>query len=165
MDASQQKIALIIGAGPAGLTAAYRLLTETDYHPVILEASDAIGGISRTATYKGNRMDLGGHRFFSKNEEVNRLWQELMPLQGAPARDSELQEREIPLSQGGPDPEDAENVMLVRNRVSRIYYLRKFFDYPISLKWRTFANMGLGRTLKAGFGYCHAALFKKKEDF
>ena len=65
------KKAIIIGAGPAGLTAAYQLLKETDIHPIIIEESEFIGGISRTAEYKGNRMDLGGHRFFSKNEQVN----------------------------------------------------------------------------------------------
>ncbi len=164
METSNQKTALIIGAGPAGLTAAYRLLTETDYHPIILEASDTIGGISRTATYKGNRMDLGGHRFFSKNQEVCDLWTELMPLQGAPASDADLQDREIPCQAGGPDPQTEDAVMLVRNRVSRIYYLQKFFDYPITLKWQTFANMGFSRTVKAGFGYCHSVLFKKEED-
>ena len=78
---------IIIGAGPAGLTAAYQLLKETDIHPIIIEESEFIGGISRTAEYKGNRMDLGGHRFFSKNEQVNDIWKELMPLQGAPAKD------------------------------------------------------------------------------
>lgn len=78
------KTAIIIGAGPAGLTAAYKLLKETDIKPIVLEESEFIGGISRTAVYKGNRMDLGGHRFFSKNSEVNELWRELIPLQGAP---------------------------------------------------------------------------------
>ena len=81
------KKAIIIGAGPAGLTAAYQLLKETDIHPIIIEESEFIGGISRTAEYKGNRMDLGGHRFFSKNEQVNDIWKELMPLQGAPGQD------------------------------------------------------------------------------
>ena len=82
-----QKTAIIIGAGPAGLTAAYKLLKETDIKPIILEESEFIGGISRTAVYKGNRMDLGGHRFFSKNAEVNELWRELIPMQGAPSYD------------------------------------------------------------------------------
>ena len=75
------KTAIIIGAGPAGLTAAYQLLTTTDIKPLILEESDFIGGISRTATHNGNRMDIGGHRFFSKSEQVNDLWRKLMPLQ------------------------------------------------------------------------------------
>ena len=136
------KTAIIIGAGPAGLTAAYMLLKETDVVPIVLEESDVVGGISRTVCHNGNRMDLGGHRFFSKNEEVNALWQELMPLQGAPALDDLLLGREKPLEKGGPDPEHEDRVMLVRDRVSRIYYLRKFFDYPISLKWQTIRNMG-----------------------
>lgn len=161
---NNEKIAVIIGAGPAGLTAAYKLLQETDIKPVILEETDYIGGISRTAEYKGNRMDIGGHRFFTKNPEVNALWQELMPLQGAPALDDKELGVEKPLAEVGPDPEKEERVMLVRNRISRIFYLRKFFDYPITLKFSTFRNMGFGRTVKAGFGYIGSCIVKKKED-
>ncbi len=84
------KIAVIAGAGPAGLTAAYELLKNTDVRPVILEATDAIGGISQTVRYKGNRMDIGGHRFFSKNEDVMRWWQQVMPMQDAPSKDALL---------------------------------------------------------------------------
>ena len=160
----QRKTAIIIGAGPAGLTAAYMLLRETDIHPIVFEQSDFIGGISRTAVYKNNRIDIGGHRFFSKSDTVTVLWNELMPLQGAPAKDDRLLMRAKPLNPGGPDPEADDAVMLVRDRVSRIYYLRKFFDYPISLKLQTFKNMGLGRTVKAGFGYIKAALLKRKEE-
>lgn len=159
----QQKTAIIIGAGPAGLTAAYTLLKETDIHPIILEESDFIGGISRTAVYRNNRMDIGGHRFFSKSDAVTALWSELMPVQGAPARDDKLLGRQKPLVGGGPDPEAEDRVMLVRDRVSRIYYLGKFFDYPISLKPQTILNMGFKRTMQAGFGYLHAAVFKRKE--
>jgi protoporphyrinogen oxidase len=160
----QRKTAIIIGAGPAGLTAAYMLLKETDIHPIVFEQSDFIGGISRTAVYKNNRIDIGGHRFFSKSDTVTALWNELMPLQGAPARDDRLLMRAKPLSPGGPDPEVDDAVMLVRDRVSRIFYLRKFFDYPISLKLQTFKNMGLGRTVKAGLGYIKAALVRRKEE-
>ena len=159
-----EKTAIIIGAGPAGLTCAYELLTRTDIRPIILEETPYIGGISRTAEYKGNRMDLGGHRFFSKNDEIMALWKKIMPIQGAPALDDKLLDREKPLEPGGPDPEKADAVMLVRNRVSRIFYLRKFFDYPISLKAQTFINMGFGRTMKAGFGYLGSAVFKRKEN-
>lgn len=159
-----KKTAIIIGAGPAGLTAAYTLLKETDYTPVILEESEFIGGISRTAVYRNNRIDIGGHRFFSKSDEVMALWNELMPVQGAPAKDDLLLGRDKPLVAGGPDPETQEAVMLVRDRVSRIFYLRKFFDYPISLKVQTFKNMGLKRTIQAGFGYLFAAVFKRKEE-
>lgn len=129
----REKIAVIIGAGPAGLTAAYELLKKSDdIKPIILEAENYVGGISRTATYKGNRMDIGGHRFFSKDERVTKLWSEILPTQGAPAKDDKILEREKPLSEGGPDPETTDEVMLVRDRVSRIIYKRKFFDYPIS---------------------------------
>ena len=159
----QQKTAIIIGAGPAGLTAAYTLLKETDLHPVILEESEFIGGISRTAVYRNNRMDIGGHRFFSKSDAVTALWNELMPVQGAPAKDDLLLGRQKPLVAGGPDPETEDRVMLVRDRVSRIFYLGKFFDYPISLKPQTIANMGFVRTMRAGFGYVFAAIFKRKE--
>jgi len=159
----QQKTAIIIGAGPAGLTAAYTLLKETGLHPIILEESAFIGGISRTAVYRNNRMDIGGHRFFSKSDAVTALWNELMPVQGAPAKDDRMLGRQKPLAAGGPDPETEDCVMLVRDRVSRIFYLGKFFDYPISLKPQTIANMGFLRTMRAGFGYVFAAIFKRKE--
>lgn len=157
------KTAIIIGAGPAGLTTAYTLLKSTGIKPVILEASGEIGGLSRTAGLHGNRMDLGGHRFFSKSDDVMMLWQEMMPIQGAPALDDKLLGRVKKLVPGGPDPEMADDVLLLRDRVSRIFYRRKFFDYPISLKTQTFANLGLARTLQAGFGYLGAIFFKREE--
>ena len=158
------KTAIIIGAGPAGLTAAYELLKNTDIIPVILEESEFIGGISRTAQYNGNRMDIGGHRFFSKIDRVNNLWQTLMPLQGKPSFDDIKTGTQKEFAAAGPDPESEDRVLLLRNRVSRIYYLRKFFDYPISLKPETFINMGLARTLKAGFGYVYSCIFKQDES-
>lgn len=152
------------GAGPAGLTAAYELLKKSEnVRPVILEAENFVGGISRTAEYKGNRMDIGGHRFFSKDDRVTALWTSLLPVQGSPAKDDLILDREKPLVPGGPDPEKTDEAMLVRDRVSRIVYLRKFFDYPISMKPQTFINMGLGRTLKAGFGYLGSCLHKREE--
>ena len=155
-----KKTAIIIGAGPAGLTAAYELLKTTDILPLVLEESEFIGGISRTAQHNGNRMDIGGHRFFSKSEKVNELWQELMPLQGSPSYDDIKTGTEKDLNPNGPDPETDEKVLLLRNRVSRIYYLRKFFDYPISLKPETFINMGFSRTFKAGMGYLKSCVSK-----
>ncbi|MDR1631253.1 MAG: NAD(P)/FAD-dependent oxidoreductase [Oscillospiraceae bacterium] len=162
--ADTQKTAIIIGAGPAGLTAAYQMLKETDMKPIILEETGVIGGISQTAQYKGNRMDIGGHRFFSKSDMVMNLWQEIMPIQGKPAIDDILlgtTDKEF--SDNGGDPEKTDVVMLIRRRISRIFYLRHFFDYPISLKPATFQNMGLARTVKAGFGYMHAQVFKREE--
>lgn len=158
------KSVIIIGAGPAGLTAAYELLKKSDVKPIVLEAESFVGGISRTFDYKGNRMDIGGHRFFTKSEEVNKLWEELMPIQGSPSFDDKLLNNEKEFAKGGPDPEKDEDVMLLRHRVSRIYFLKKFFDYPISLKPRTFINMGFCRTMSSGFGYLHSCIFKREEN-
>ena len=156
---------LIIGAGPAGLTAAYELLTKSNEVQVtVLEETDCIGGISKTVNYKGNRMDMGGHRFFSKVPEVNDWWEKMMPLQGAPARDDILLNREVPLSPGGPDPAEEDVVMLTRHRVSRIFFDGRFYDYPISLKPETFRNMGLKNTLQSGFSYVGSLLHKLPED-
>ena len=116
-----KKTAIIIGAGPAGLTAAYELLKTTDMKVIVLEATNAIGGISQTVVYNGNRMDIGGHRFFTKDERVNEFWKNLMPVQGKPAYDDKVLGRAKPLATGGPDPETDDRVMLIRTRVSRIF--------------------------------------------
>jgi len=156
---------IIIGAGPAGLTAAYELLKQSENVDVtILEESGVIGGISRTVRYNGNRMDIGGHRFFSKDERIMQWWKERMPMQGAQAYDDKLLGREKELTPGGPDPEREDRVMLNRQRVSRIYYNRKFFDYPISMKPQTFINMGLVQTVKAGCSYLVSCAHKREED-
>lgn len=158
------KNVIIIGAGPAGLTAADKLLENIEeYKVTILEETEEIGGISRTVRYNGNRMDIGGHRFFSKDQEVMKYWENLMPLQGENSFDDEELKRSKPLSFGGPNPNIKDEVMLVRTRVSRIYFIKKFFDYPISLKWKTLKNMGFFRTIKVGFSYLRAILFKRKE--
>ncbi len=150
--------AIIIGAGPAGLTAAYEMLHRTDIQPVIFEMTDDIGGISKTVNYKGNRIDIGGHRFFSKSERVMDWWCRILPLQGAPARDDRLLDRHVPLSQvpGAPDPEQTDRVMLNRMRLSRVLFERCFYDYPISLSVRTVGNLGLMRTAKIGTSYLKA---------
>ena len=213
------KKAIIIGAGPAGLTAGLELLRRSEIVPVILEASDEIGGISRTIRYKGNRMDIGGHRFFSKSDRVMQWWMELMPpdlsVPGVPASDAEtaaqhvenrangkpleisyqgkrrvvavpahLQEepplrglgpllgdaddedtepgedsesdvahRDVDETVGVPDPANPDLVMLIRPRRSRIYYLRKFFDYPITLTANTLRNLGVVRMMRVGTSY------------
>lgn len=159
------KKALIVGAGPAGLTAAYELLTKAkDIEVVVFEESDCFGGISKTVEYKGNRMDMGGHRFFSKMPGVNEWWDRMLPMQGEPAKDDILLERTAALEAGGADPEKVERVMLTRHRVSRILFDSKFYDYPISLKFETFKNMGLLNTIKVGFSYVAALVHKLPED-
>ena len=137
-----QRIALIIGAGPAGLTAAYELLTRTDIKPVVLEKSQYMGGIARTINYKGNRIDIGGHRFFSKSDRAMQWWFNILPL----------------------DNSDSDRVLLVRSRKSRIYFLRKFFDYPVRLTPGTLAKLGFMRTVRIGFSYLKAALFPIKPE-
>ena len=164
MNKNLNGTAIIIGAGPAGLTAAYQLLKETGIKPIILEATDQIGGISRTARFKNNRIDIGGHRFFTKIPEVEKIWTDLMPIQGANSIDDIKLGRVKELVPNGPDPEKEDKVMLRRDRVSRIYFLKKFFDYPISVKYQTFANMGLGRTIHAGLGYLKSMINKRKGD-
>lgn len=158
-----KKTAIIIGAGPAGLTAAYQLLKHSDIKPIVIEASDTIGGISQTVSYKGNHIDIGGHRFFSKDPKVTALWTEIFPLQGSPSIDDMMLKREKNWAKDGPNPENEEEVMLLRNRVSRILYKHKFFSYPVTLSKETLKNMGFISTLKAGFGYLFSAVFKKKE--
>ena len=156
---------LIIGAGPAGITAGYELKKRAPEMDVtILEADGRIGGISRTVRYKGNRMDIGGHRFFSKDKRVTDWWEDVMPTQGAPAFDYARLGRESTIREGGPDPEKEDRVMLSRNRVSRIYYRKKFFDYPVKMNVNTIRNMGFVTTMEAGMSYVAAAAKKLPED-
>ncbi len=159
------KKVLIIGAGPAGLTAAYELLDKSkEYEVIVFEESDCYGGISRTVNYKGNRMDMGGHRFFSKVPEVNEWWEKMLPTQGALPYDDVVLQRTSTISEGGPDPEKVDRVMLKRNRLSRIFFNSKFFDYPVSLKFETIRNMGLITTMVVGFSYLKTIFFKRKEN-
>jgi protoporphyrinogen oxidase len=174
-----QKTAIIIGAGPAGLTAAYELLDKTDIKPIIYEKSNDIGGISKTINYKGNRIDIGGHRFFSKSKRVMNWWMNILPLQGAPAKDDITVGREIPVSKEfikhdlgyvkikefpAPDPELVDEVMLNRSRLSRIFFLRKFFNYPVSLNYNTFSNLGIKRTVKIGLSYLKTSVTQIKPE-
>ena len=156
------KKVIIIGAGPAGITAGYELLKQSnEYEVTILEESSYVGGISRTEVYNGHRMDIGGHRFFSKSQEVNDWWEQIMPMQGAPAYDDDKLNRDVPLEQGGPDPAKEDRVMLNRSRISHIYYKRKFFEYPVKMNADTIKNMGFGTTMQAGFSYLGSMVAKK----
>jgi protoporphyrinogen oxidase len=204
------KKAIVIGAGPAGLTAALEFLRKTDVKPIVLEASGEIGGISRTIRYKGNRMDIGGHRFFSKSDRVMQWWMELMPVEPEDGSAEPVAisyqgkqrtvdvpvdiEEEPPLRGMGPlkietdteeteavggeelaghghtqpvvaaVPESNDLVMLVRPRKSRIYYLRKFFDYPIKLSGTTVSNLGPVRMVKIGVSYVMSRVTPIKEE-
>ncbi len=161
-----KKTAIIIGAGPAGLTAAYELLKKTNIKPIIFEKSLEIGGISKTINYKGNRIDIGGHRFFSKSKKVMDWWQEILPLQGAPSKDDIILNRKILLSKEkhAPDPEKEDKVMLVRTRLSRIFFLRSFFNYPIALTWETLKNLGIIKTIQISLSYLKTKLLPTKKE-
>lgn len=154
--------AIIIGAGPGGLTAAYELLTRSDITPIVLEKSSYMGGISRTVNYKGNRIDIGGHRFFSKSDRVMKWWLEHLPLEDASNWQQPITyhnvQRDMTDFQNSPRPNDLEHVMLVRPRKSRIYYLRKLFDYPIRLSIQTLSHLGLLRSAKIVVSYLRSVV-------
>ncbi len=152
-----QRKAILIGGGPAGLTAAYELLERTDYLPIVLERDEILGGIARTVNYKGNRIDIGGHRFFSKSDRVMEWWLDKIPLRemAGPAATITYQNQSRPLEKPAKTaaPDD-DRVMLLRDRRSRIYYLRQFFDYPISVGFSTLcASSAWGGPMKIGCSY------------
>ena len=168
MQSPGQGTAIIIGAGPAGLTAAIELQRTSAIQPVILEASQEIGGIARTVRYKGNRMDIGGHRFFSKSDRAMRWWLEMMPVEAGSGEAGQLryqgQRREVPAATCSADARNQDLVMLVRHRRSRIYFLRRFFDYPIRLTASTLRKMGALRSLRCGLSYLRSALLPQREE-
>jgi protoporphyrinogen oxidase len=163
-----KQTAIIIGAGPAGLTAAYELLTRAGIRPIVLEKSEYMGGISRTVNFKGNRIDIGGHRFFSKSERVMKWWLSMMPLESgvdAPSIHYHRMEARVGGASMRADPARTDCVMLLRPRKSRIYFLRKLFEYPIALSKATLVKLGLKRTIRIGLSYIKSALFPlKRED-
>ncbi len=167
VTAEENKRAIIIGAGPAGLTAAFELLTRTDILPIVLEKSDAIGGISRTVNYKGNRIDIGGHRFFSKSDRVMQWWLKILPMQATDGRDTEItyqrQTTRVPASDKPATATD-EHIMLVRQRKSRIYFMRQFFEYPITLSGDTIRKLGFLKTLKIGLSYMRSVLLPIRNE-
>ncbi len=164
----KQGTAIIIGAGPAGLTAAFELQRLTGIKPILVEGGDQVGGLSRTVFYKGNRMDIGGHRFFSKSDRVMQWWLDLMPIENGANSEGNLryqgQERLVPDAGLPADPVIDDLVMLVRQRKSRIYFMRRFFDYPIRLTADTLRKMGPLRTMKVGVSYLRSAVFPRRKE-
>jgi protoporphyrinogen oxidase len=162
-------ITAIAGAGPAGLTAALELLRRSDVKPIVFESDAQVGGISKTINYRGNRMDLGGHRFFSKSDWVMDWWQTLLPVAACEACDEDLlrlayQGRYRDLSVAGRIGVHRDKVMLVRTRLSRIFYRRKFFDYPLKLNSATLSNLGTAYTAAIGASYISARLAPRQPE-
>src|SRR6267154_2935721 len=165
----KQKIAVIAGAGPAGLTAALELLRRSDITPIVIATDGQVGGISKPISYRGNRMDLGGHRFFSKSDWVMRWWQEILPVAGEETQPTgalriHYQGQSHELTPEGIAPASSDAVMLVRKRLSRIFYRRRFFDYPLTLSARTVRNLGMVEAIRIGLSYGRAQVTSRAPE-
>jgi protoporphyrinogen oxidase len=169
----EQKTAVVVGAGPAGLTAAFELIKNSSIRPIIFESSDMVGGIARTVNHNGNRIDIGGHRFFSKSDRIMAWWLSILPLQRATGSIKGYAEHlRAKIGTGnsnldlaaGPDPQTSDRVMLVRNRLSRILFHRRFFDYPLSFSYATVRNLGFINLAKIAGSYARVKLFPIKTE-
>ena len=134
-----KKKVIIIGAGPAGLTAAWELARDENYEVCVLEASDTVGGMAKTIVHNRNCIDLGGHRFYSKEKRVLDWWKMIFS--------------------GEEEPE-----FLLRERVTHIFYNNQLFTYPITLSLENLKKLGMKKSLKAGRDYLKACIRPQNED-
>jgi protoporphyrinogen oxidase len=156
--------AIIIGAGPAGLTAALELLKRTDLVPTVLDRGTEVGGLASTRVHRGNRIDLGGHRFFTKSDRVLDWWLDLLPLEpGASLDGLAYRGQSSAFDRAAPDRDDRERVMLVRERQSRILYDQNLYRYPIRLDRNTLEQLGIRKVARIGATYARAAAFPRPE--
>jgi protoporphyrinogen oxidase len=156
---------VIIGAGPAGLTAAYELTEAGVTDIVVLEATRNIGGLSQSIEYKGNRIDIGGHRFFSKSDWVMNWWTRMLPLAASASLEAMLAYHGRTREGGAAAARSTDSdVMLVRRRLSRIYFDGKFFDYPLKVNFETALKLGLWRCAQFGASYAWAMLFPRRPE-
>jgi protoporphyrinogen oxidase len=157
---------VIIGAGPAGLTAAIELQRLGEKNITIIEADSQVGGISKTINYKGNRIDIGGHRFFSKSDWVMNWWLEMLPIENNNLKKINLayQGQSRILDSDSLAKLENDNILLVRKRQSRIYFNRNFFDYPLKLNIQTLSKLGASKVITFGFSYVWAQVRRIKPE-
>lgn len=166
-----EQTVVIIGAGPAGLTAALELVRRPGFRPVVLEAGGDVGGLSRTVEHRGNRLDIGGHRFFSKSDRVMDWWFDILPLQRLDDHSAEGvevscqgQRRYAPVRSDAPDPEVDDDVLLVRRRTSRILHHGRLYDYPVTLGLDTLRKLGLARATRIACSHLRSTLWPVRPE-
>jgi protoporphyrinogen oxidase len=162
---NESRDVIIIGAGPAGLTCATELIEKNAHLKIaIFEGDSQVGGISKTVNHNGNRIDLGGHRFFSKSDWVMEWWRKRFPINnnGAIATISYQNKRR---TVGSSTQEVVgDNVLLLRQRLSRIYYRRQFFDYPLKFNFDTFSKLGLVYTIQCGLSLLRSRFIRRNPE-
>ena len=156
-----KKHAIILGAGPAGLALAYELIEKSDIVPILIEKLPCVGGLSRTVYFDGMGVDIGGHRLYTQDEYVKSIWFRFLEKQNSPAIDDIRANRDIKYDKEGVNPNDVDNVMLLRNRFSSIIYNSNFFQYPLKMSFETFKKLGFLTSIKAGFSYFKSLIFKR----
>lgn len=163
MEKSNETV-VVIGAGPAGLTAAYELCTRSDKKVIVIEADNQVGGISKTVDFKGNKIDIGGHRFFSKSDWVLQWWQQFLPIltpEDEVITTYHNQHKSIHINKHASPNEPH---MLIRPRKSRIYYKKRLFDYPLKLNLRTLTNIGIFKSFRILISIIYSRLFPRKNE-
>jgi protoporphyrinogen oxidase len=165
-----RKKVIVIGAGPAGLTAAFELAKTGKFEVLVLEADQQVGGISRTVNYKGNLIDIGGHRFFSKSDRVLEWWAQFLPVIDTTQDHQEITYHNKSKGIDNLVLKSAENAMLIRPRLSRIYFKQRMYDYPLRISLDMMLSLGKKRSLRMGRDLIKSWIFpikpeKNLEDF
>ena len=158
---------VIIGAGPAGLTAAYQLLKndKEKYNVIVLEKEDIVGGISKSIKFDGYTVDTGIHRYFTKDKTIKKIWEEILPLQNRSSYDQIIMNKNVNFKKkDGSNPETEEKSLLIKDRKSRIYYGKKFYDYPVKFSKNMIKSLGFTEIILCSVSYLKSIVFKKKEN-
>lgn len=158
------KKVIIIGAGAAGLTAGYELLSKSsDYDVTIVEESSSVGGMCARFDVNGKNLDFGGHLLISHNPQVKKIWNTLLPAQGVASFDDIKLDRYCKINNGGPNPAETDNVMLSREKVHRVLDDNRLLESPVRLNRGTIKTFGFGTSVKSGFSQIGNTVFKHKE--